>query len=194
MPALTPALLPALLAAAIACALCAAAAAALVHRCLGELRRLRRELAATRQELVIELRGARQELAATREGASAAADRVVHAFLEADDAFKQMIDALRDVENMGAIRERVDQIARSLLDAHHKMGAQVVSSGQIVERLHELVVLWSAEGSALQGAYQTLARMVEEAIVREASTRERLTLQLETLLQAEARERGRHAA
>lgn len=133
-----------------------------------------------------------KELAETRESTARIGNEVARTFLEADDSFKQMLDGLKDVENMQQIKLRADEILQLLLQAHEKIASQVAMSGKITEELHELVVIWSKEGTDLQKAHKALARTVEEAVTREAATREKLALQLETVLQNAAG--GRHVA
>ena len=135
-----------------------------------------------------------KDQAETRRSLTSSAEKVTSAFLEADGSFKAMIDALKDVENLATIKQRVEEISSGLVAAHDKIKSQLHASGTLLGKLHELWELWSKEGTELQQAYGRLARLVEEAIVRDADTRQKLSVQLATLLESEARGRDRRAS
>lgn len=131
------------------------------------------------------------QLKTTQQNVQNTAQQVTQSFLQADDSFKNLVGGLRDLENLQQVKQRIDQLCTSLVDAHSKIGSQLGASGQIVDKLHQLVALWSKEGTELQAAYVALAKAVDAAISSEARTREKLSLQLETLLQAEAKGKGK---
>jgi uncharacterized phage infection (PIP) family protein YhgE len=110
-------------------------------------------------------------------------DEVKTTFLKADGSFKHLIDTLEGVGNLQQIKERVNQISANLVDEHQKIESQIGVSARIIDQLHQLVTHWSKEGSELQQAYHALAEAIREEILREAGQREKLSIQLETLIQ-----------
>lgn len=128
-----------------------------------------------------------EELGNFRKETQSTAQQIVYQFIEADNSFKNMVDALKDINNLQQIKGRADQIFANLVDAHEKIGSQLATSGQIISELHQLVVLWSKEGTELKQSYEALARAIEQVLLLEAEKRERLSIQLETWLNESAR-------
>lgn len=150
---------------------------------------LRAEVSAKGQDLGANLAGLRDEISRRHAETASKADQVVATFLQADQSFQAMVNTLKDVSTMAQLQQHAHQISTTLLDTHGKIDSQVATSGQIIEQLHQLVALWSKEGSELQKSYVSLARIVEEALVRDATNRAELKLQVEALLQARAKEK-----
>lgn len=160
------------------CALILGFATWLIYSLLQETRESNRWLGAISEELG----NVRQETQST-------AQQVVHQFIKAGNSFKDMVDAIEDTNNLQQIKGRADQIFARLVDVHEKIGSQLDTSGWIISELHQLVVLWSKEGTELKQSYEALARAIEQVLLLEAEKRERLGIQLQTWLNESARGR-----
>jgi len=103
-------------------------------------------------------------------------------FLDADQSFKNLIDTLGAFEQMEQILALVKQSASHLSGAHDKIHSQLDTTGKFVKELHDLVQLWSKEGSALQQNYVRLSEAVEKAIVVENESAVRRNAELQAML------------
>jgi hypothetical protein len=111
---------------------------------------------------------------------------VTRTFFDADQSFKQLVDTLGSFEHMQQILEIVKKSSSHLSDAHARIGSQLEVSGRVVHELHELVQTWAKEGSALQQAYISLSKAVENAVVAENERALHLNSELQALLRDHA--------
>ena len=159
----------------IACAGAAAVGLVVLNGMRADLRRVEEQSAARHTAMVTALATGIDpgDAAALQEVRGSVGEAVV-ALQQATASFEAMVFALHDVENLHQIRDAILELSVRLQDNHDRLGEQTARTGEIIERLHELVTAWSEGHSELELAWQRLAGAVEAAVTVDAARREEL--------------------